>query len=93
MDNQFNPNFQYLDAGQDTLDNTWGGANVHYALISTFGRVLYNYDEKYLFSATLRRDGSSNFGPATSSVCSLLPRSVGSPPKKGSWKPSSRLAS
>jgi len=63
MDNQFNPNFQYLDAGQDTLDNTWGGANVHYALISTFGRVLYNYDEKYLFSATLRRDGSSNFGP------------------------------
>ena len=23
---------QYLDAGQDTLDNTWGGANVHYAL-------------------------------------------------------------
>ena len=60
---QFNPNFQYLDAGQDTLDLTWGGPSVDYALISTFGRLLYNYDEKYLFSATIRRDGSSNFGP------------------------------
>jgi TonB-linked SusC/RagA family outer membrane protein len=63
MDNQFNPNFQYLDAGQDTLDLTFGGASVDYALISTFSRLLYNYDEKYLFSATIRRDGSSNFGP------------------------------
>lgn len=62
-DSQFNPNFQYLDAGQDTLDLTFGGAAVDYALISTFGRLLYNYDEKYLFSATVRRDGSSNFGP------------------------------
>jgi hypothetical protein len=31
-------------------------------LISTFSRLLYDYDEKYLFSATVRRDGSSNFG-------------------------------
>jgi len=61
-DTQFNPNFQYLDAGQDTLDLTFGGANVDYALISSFARVLYNIDEKYLFTATVRRDGSSNFG-------------------------------
>ena len=60
---QFNVNFQYLDAGQDTLDNTWGGAAVDYALISSFGRLMYNFDEKYLFTATVRRDGSSNFGP------------------------------
>ena len=33
-----------------------------YALISSFSRLLYNFDEKYLFSATIRRDGSSNFG-------------------------------
>jgi len=45
------------------LDLTFGGASVDYALISTFSRLLYNYDEKYLFSATIRRDGSSNFGP------------------------------
>jgi TonB-linked SusC/RagA family outer membrane protein len=61
-DSQFNPNFQYIDAGQDTLDLTFGGASVDYALISTFSRLLYNFDEKYLFSATIRRDGSSNFG-------------------------------
>ncbi len=57
-----NPNFQYLDAGIDTLDLTYGSANVDYFLISTFGRMLYNYDEKYLLTATIRRDGSSNFG-------------------------------
>ena len=61
-DAAFNPNFQYLDAGQDTLDLTYGSANVNYFLISTFGRVIYDYDEKNLFTATLRRDGSSNFG-------------------------------
>lgn len=32
-------------------------------LFSIFGRVNYSYDEKYLFSATVRRDASSKFGP------------------------------
>jgi len=32
------------------------------ALISYFGRVQYDFKEKYLFSASLRRDGSSKFG-------------------------------
>lgn len=32
--------------------------------IAFFGRVMYNYDEKYLFSASLRRDGSTRFGKA-----------------------------
>jgi TonB-linked SusC/RagA family outer membrane protein len=31
-------------------------------LIALFGRVVYNYDEKYLASASLRREGSSKFG-------------------------------
>lgn len=30
--------------------------------IAFFGRVMYNYDEKYLASVSLRRDGSSKFG-------------------------------
>lgn len=30
--------------------------------IAFFGRVMYNYDERYLVSASLRRDGSSRFG-------------------------------
>ncbi|HET7790397.1 MAG TPA: SusC/RagA family TonB-linked outer membrane protein [Gemmatimonadales bacterium] len=32
-------------------------------LISFFGRAGYNIDDRYLFSASLRRDGSSRFGP------------------------------
>ncbi|MFW5724798.1 MAG: SusC/RagA family TonB-linked outer membrane protein [Bacteroidota bacterium] len=32
-------------------------------LLSLFGRLNYNYDERYLVSATLRRDGSSRFSP------------------------------
>jgi len=35
-----------------------------YRLESLFGRVNYAYDNKYLFSANIRRDGSSRFGPA-----------------------------
>jgi TonB-linked SusC/RagA family outer membrane protein len=31
-------------------------------LVSYFGRAMYNYDEKYLLSASLRRDGGSVFG-------------------------------
>ena len=30
--------------------------------IAFFGRIMYNYDEKYLASVSLRRDGSSKFG-------------------------------
>ena len=30
--------------------------------IALFGRVMYNYDERYLLSVSLRRDGSSRFG-------------------------------
>ena len=31
---------------------------------SIFGRMTYNYDETYLVSAVIRRDGSSKFGPS-----------------------------
>ncbi len=33
-----------------------------YGLISYIGRVNYNFDNKYLLSASIRRDGSSRFG-------------------------------
>ena len=46
------------DAGQQQND---GGAG-HFALLSYFGRANYNFDERYLLTATLRRDGSSRFG-------------------------------
>ncbi|MDN5216796.1 TonB-dependent receptor [Fulvivirgaceae bacterium BMA12] len=33
------------------------------SLASVFGRVTYDYDNKYLFTFAVRRDGSSKFGP------------------------------
>ena len=40
----------------------WGGPNVEHRLSSLFGRLSYNYDERYMLQATVRRDGSSRFG-------------------------------
>jgi len=34
-----------------------------YGLLGYMGRLSYNYDSKYYFDATVRRDGSSRFGP------------------------------
>lgn len=34
-------------------------------LVSYFGRVQYGYDDRYLATASIRRDGSSNFGKDT----------------------------
>jgi hypothetical protein len=36
---------------------------VDYKLISFFGRANYNYNDRFLASVSLRRDGSSRFGP------------------------------
>ena len=48
-----------IDAG--SVDPTAGGGRVDFALQSYFGRVTYNFKEKYLFEANFRYDGSSNF--------------------------------
>lgn len=43
--------------------NGWGSWNsIPYRLISYFGRVSYNYDERYMAEVTIRRDASSRFG-------------------------------
>jgi TonB-linked SusC/RagA family outer membrane protein len=34
-------------------------------LLSYFGRIQYSFNDKYLFSASIRRDGSSKFGAST----------------------------
>ena len=51
-----------MAAGKDTTDLANGWANVDYYSISYFGRARYDFKKKYLLTATLRRDGSSNFG-------------------------------
>ncbi|WP_233276881.1 TonB-dependent receptor [Mucilaginibacter paludis] len=41
--------------------STNSGTATEYLLISYFGRFNYSYDDKYLFEANIRRDGSSRF--------------------------------
>ncbi len=43
--------------------NGWGSWNsIPYRLASYFGRISYNFDERYMAEVTFRRDGSSRFG-------------------------------
>jgi len=56
------PKNAYLNlATNEATAKANGGANQG-SLFSVFGRVNYSYKEKYLFAATVRRDGSSRFG-------------------------------
>jgi TonB-linked SusC/RagA family outer membrane protein len=40
----------------------WGGEYTPHKVSSIYGRVTYDYSEKYLFTGIIRRDGSSRFG-------------------------------
>lgn len=51
---------QQLDNGIDQPTN--GGSKTSWALFSVMGRANYSYADKYLVTATIRRDGSSRFG-------------------------------
>lgn len=55
-----NPDFMWPDAGVGTAQSY--GAGEGYSLVSFFGKLNYTYDDKYLLSLTVRRDGSSRFG-------------------------------
>jgi TonB-linked SusC/RagA family outer membrane protein len=54
------PDYQEINSGNRENERT-GGTASHWALRSFFGRVNYNYKEKYLFEANARYDGSSRF--------------------------------
>ena len=51
-----------LGAGQDLRPSDVSSAKNEYRLISMFARANYSYGEKYMVTATIRRDGSSKFG-------------------------------
>ncbi len=55
------PNFTTIGAGTGGTFSG-DGSNWKYRRVSIFGRVNYNFDSRYLFQATVRRDGSSKFG-------------------------------
>lgn len=64
-----------IDAGDATTARN-GGNNGASSLLSYFGRLFYSYNDKYLVTGTLRRDGSSKFHPD----------------KRWGWFPSAALA-
>jgi TonB-linked SusC/RagA family outer membrane protein len=51
-----------LNAGNSTTATNSGGSG-QWGMESYFGRLNYNYDNRYLLTASYRRDGSVNFGP------------------------------
>lgn len=53
-------NYYQLSAG--TGNQTVSGTETGNQLLSYFGKINYNYADKYLLALTLRRDGSSRFG-------------------------------
>ena len=55
-----NPDYMWPDAGTTNPQAYGGGSG--YSLVSFFGKVNYNYADKYMASFTIRRDGSSRFG-------------------------------
>jgi len=54
-----NIDYRYLDAGSGTSTNYGAGAKRGY--FSAFGKVDYNYDNRYLASFSMRRDATSRF--------------------------------
>ena len=54
-------NLHYADATLDKNKTTAYNSATEYGLMSYLGRVHYDFDNKYLITATIRRDGSSKF--------------------------------
>jgi len=57
-----NEALRVINASDISLRST-SGSGSNSTLASYFGRIDYTLNDKYLISASLRRDGSSNFGP------------------------------
>jgi TonB-linked SusC/RagA family outer membrane protein len=55
-------NNDYLQLSAGTGAQTNNGSATGYRLLSQFAKVFYGYADRYLASATIRRDGSSRFG-------------------------------
>jgi len=61
-----NPDYSYVGVGTSGISNSSmidpAIAGLVGSLFSVFGRADYAFNDRYLASATIRRDGSSNFG-------------------------------
>lgn len=57
-----NEQLQVINGSKET-ERRASGTGSYYTLASYLARVNYSYQDKYMLSASVRRDGSSNFGP------------------------------
>ena len=65
VNNETPPNMLLGSTGDIAYANNEGWNSFSYRrYASVFGRLNYEYDDKYFLTATLRRDGSSRFGSA-----------------------------
>ena len=55
-----NDSFQTVDGGAEV--SAGSGNETDYTFVSQFGRITYSFADKYIFKASIRRDGSSRFG-------------------------------
>ena len=53
--------YEVLAAGADNETRDNSGTHAQWLLVSTFGRVNYDFDDRYLFEANIRYDGTSRF--------------------------------
>lgn len=56
---------EFFNAGNASLVTGVGSNLIQWTINSYMGRINYDYNDKYLITATLRRDGSSRFGENT----------------------------
>lgn len=59
----YSEDYNFLILSNGTMNVTNSSIAGDDAFFSIFGRVDYSYHDRYLLGATLRRDGSSRFGP------------------------------
>ena len=59
-----NPNFHFIDNSvtEELGDIDASGIATEWGLLSYFAQIGYNYKSRYVFNASIRRDGSSRFG-------------------------------
>ena len=57
------PAHAYLNLAKDNTSASASGGAWHSGLISYFGRINYDFNNKYLLTASFRADGSYRFGP------------------------------
>lgn len=62
FDSDINKYYNMENGSADKLSLTVSSYRNSNTLIAAFGRINYNYDDKYLLSASLRAEGSSRFG-------------------------------